>query len=339
MLEKLRVSRRSFQLTVWGVLVYLIFVVLWGAVVRATGSGAGCGDHWPLCNGKVVPRAPELETLIEFGHRLTSGMALIGVIVMMLMAFASFPKKHIVRKSALASLVLIIVEALIGAGIVLFELVAENASIARGISMALHLVNTFLLLAAVTLTGWWASHEPPRFWQWKSLSVLFVIGFLLLCFTGMTGGVVALGDTLFPRGATPSLKSAFAREAEHIFLEFRIWHPLSAVFTSLWWGALAGIASLRSQEKTVANTGLVVFLVVLLQLVVGVVNVLLRAPVWMQVTHLFIADVLLISCVVFASQALRFGLGAVAANESVNLPLPKDLPAESPLANPFSHGK
>ena len=60
----------------WIVLVYNLVVILWGAYVRATGSGAGCGSHWPLCNGEVIPRAPEVETLVEFTHRLSSGLGI-----------------------------------------------------------------------------------------------------------------------------------------------------------------------------------------------------------------------------------------------------------------------
>ena len=52
-------------------------IILQGAVVRATGSGAGCGSHWPLCNGTVVPLAPSTETLVEYSHRLLSLAALV----------------------------------------------------------------------------------------------------------------------------------------------------------------------------------------------------------------------------------------------------------------------
>ena len=50
----------------WGVLGYNLAVILWGAYVRATGSGAGCGSHWPLCNGTIVQPSPTTATLIEF---------------------------------------------------------------------------------------------------------------------------------------------------------------------------------------------------------------------------------------------------------------------------------
>ena len=64
----------------WAVLAYNVVVILWGAIVRATGSGAGCGSHWPLCNGVVLPNAEKASTLIEFAHRATSGIALLLVV-------------------------------------------------------------------------------------------------------------------------------------------------------------------------------------------------------------------------------------------------------------------
>ncbi len=51
-------SQAWFSRYAWGVLLWNVLVALWGAYVRATGSGAGCGSHWPTCNGEILPRAP-----------------------------------------------------------------------------------------------------------------------------------------------------------------------------------------------------------------------------------------------------------------------------------------
>jgi heme A synthase len=144
----------------WFVLGYNLLVIMWGAYVRASGSGAGCGNHWPLCRGAVIPRSPALETLVEISHRFTSGLSLIFVIGLVFWSFQRFPRRHPVRAAAVVSLVFILTEALIGAGLVLFEYVAHNASTARAFWMSGHLINTFLLLGALALTAWWASgHE------------------------------------------------------------------------------------------------------------------------------------------------------------------------------------
>ena len=99
----------------WFVLIWNVITALWGAFVRATGSGAGCGSHWPLCNGQVVPQAEQVATLVEFSHRIMSGLAMIGVLVLLIWAFRAYPKRHPVRFGAVASAVFIILEALVGA--------------------------------------------------------------------------------------------------------------------------------------------------------------------------------------------------------------------------------
>src|SRR6185436_16260081 len=137
-----------------------LVVILWGAVVRATGSGAGCGSHWPLCNGVVVPQAPSTATLIELTHRITSGLALVMVVVLAVACWRALPRGHAGRRAAMAALVLIVVEALIGAGLVLFELVGSDASAARAAYMGLHLAVTFFLLGSLALTAWWADEAP-----------------------------------------------------------------------------------------------------------------------------------------------------------------------------------
>ena len=145
----------------WFVLAYNVAVILWGAYVRATGSGAGCGNHWPLCNGEVVPRAPQMATLIEFSHRFSSGLALIAIAALVIWVFRASGPGHPARLGAILSGILIVTEAAVGAGLVLFELVADNATIARAMFVAVHLLNTFLLLAALTLTAWWVSVDLP----------------------------------------------------------------------------------------------------------------------------------------------------------------------------------
>ena len=185
----------------WGVLAYNLLVILWGAYVRASGSGAGCGAHWPLCNGVVIPREPALATMIELTHRATSGIALLLVVGQLVWARRVLERGSAARIAAHAAMFLMLTEALVGAGLVLFQMVADNTSIARAWWLAAHLVNTFLLLAALVLVPWFASGAPAPFFRRGAIGSegwLLIAGLAGTLLLGMTGAVTALGDTLFP---------------------------------------------------------------------------------------------------------------------------------------------
>ena len=183
----------------WFVLIWNVITALWGAFVRATGSGAGCGSHWPLCNGQVVPQAEQVATLVEFSHRIMSGLAMIGVLVLLVWAFRAYPKGHPVRFGAVASAVFIILEALVGAALVLFGWVVDDASKERALVVSIHLVNTFLLLASLAVVAWWASNKRPIALQAHRWLVWGLrVGLLMVLLIGVSGAITALGDTLFP---------------------------------------------------------------------------------------------------------------------------------------------
>src|SRR6476619_8099844 len=145
----------------WVVLIYNVAVIVWGAYVRATGSGAGCGAHWPLCNGEIIPRSGRVATLIEFSHRLTSGAALAAVVFLLIWTWRACRPGHPARRGAALAMFFMLTEAGVGAGLVLFQLVADNASFARAMFLSVHLINTFTLLAFLALTAWSLSGGAP----------------------------------------------------------------------------------------------------------------------------------------------------------------------------------
>ncbi len=294
-----------FAIYAWGVLVYNLVVILWGAFVRATGSGAGCGSHWPLCNGQVVPRAPQVETLIEFFHRLTSGLAFLLVVVLLVWVFRAYPNKHRVRRAAGFSMLFMIAEALVGAGLVLFELVADNASMARAFSMAVHLLNTFLLLACLTLTAWWASGgEPGRLKGQGMRAVLLGIGLLGMLVLGVSGAVTALGDTLFPSASlAEGLRQDFS-PAAHLLIRLRVFHPAIAVSVALYLILVVIWLYSLPQNSATKRFSLVLIILLVIQLGAGVINIALLAPVWMQLVHLLLADLIWIALVLLTASAL-----------------------------------
>ncbi|HZC42559.1 MAG TPA: COX15/CtaA family protein, partial [Acidobacteriaceae bacterium] len=147
--SRVSVTLRSFA---WFVLVYNIVVILWGAVVRATGSGAGCGDQWPLCDGAAIPQSPQFHTMVEFAHRLMSGGALILIVALLVWTWRVTRKGHLARWTTVIALALVINEAFLGA--LLVTVAAHSASVATGVLLfSCHLTNTLLLVAALALTA------------------------------------------------------------------------------------------------------------------------------------------------------------------------------------------
>lgn len=299
-------KRTRFSTYTWAVLGYNILVILWGAFVRATGSGAGCGSHWPTCNGVVVPRQPQVETIIEFTHRLTSGLAFILVLILMIWAFRIHAKGHPVRLGAGLSMFFIITEALVGAGLVLFGWVADDQSIGRVISISVHLVNTFLLLAALTLTAWWASGGERLVLRGQGVSVwLFGLGFLGVLVLGVSGAITALGDTLFPAGSlAEGIAQDFAPTA-HFLVRLRVLHPLIALLNGVYLVFLSGLIYLFRATPHIQRLALTLMALFVAQLVAGMINLGLLAPVWMQLVHLLLADLVWIALVLLA--AANFG--------------------------------
>lgn len=298
-------SQRHFVVYAWFVLGFAILVILWGAFVRATGSGAGCGSHWPLCNGVAVPREPATETIIEFFHRTTSALSGVFVLGMLAWSFYLYPKGHPVRRGAMLSTFFIITEGLVGAGLVLFELVAHNQSTARVYSMSAHLVNTFLLLGALTLTAWWATGgRPIRLRGQGKTGWLLAGGLALLIVLGVSGAVTALGDTLFPAG---SLAEGIAQDFEstaHFLVRLRVWHPIIAIVTGIYLVVASSAIYAEKPDRQTYLFSRALRILFLAQLIAGTINILLLAPVWMQIVHLFLADLVWISAILFGAAAL-----------------------------------
>ena len=294
----------------WAVLFYNVGVILWGAYVRASGSGAGCGEHWPLCNGAVIPRDPTIATVIEFSHRITSGLALIGVVVLLVWVWRACQPGHPARRGAAWTVFFMLTEAAVGAGLVLFQLVTDNATMARAMFMAVHLLNTFVLVGWLTLTAWWLSGGEPvtlRGHGGRTVALGALMAGLLL--VGASGAVAALGNTLYPDGSLAEGLAADLSATSHFLIRLRILHPTFAVLTGvgLWFGAPRLAAGRGAATRHIARlvSGLAA-----LQLGVGALNLVLLAPVWMQLVHLLIADalwimfVLLSACTLARSAAL-----------------------------------
>lgn len=289
-------KNRKFAVGSWGVLAFNLAVVLWGAYVRASGSGAGCGSHWPLCNGEIIPASGGAARAIEFAHRATSGAALLLVCAMAAWAWRAYPRGSAVRRAAFAAVILMCCEALLGAMLVILKHVAENQSISRAYSMTLHLINTFALIASLTLTAFWASTDAPV--RPRKAPVLMLAGALLaVLIVGVSGAVAALGDTLFP---SASLAEGLARDVapgSHLFVRLRLLHPVIAIVASAYLLSAAPVLRRMSPGDVVRRASHAVEALVLVQVAIGLANVAFLAPIPLQLVHLFVADALWISLV------------------------------------------
>jgi cytochrome c oxidase assembly protein subunit 15/protoheme IX farnesyltransferase len=284
----------TFRRVAWAALAATVLVIVWGAVVRATGSGAGCGSHWPLCNGVVVPVAPAAKTIIEFVHRLSSGVAMLLSLGLMIAARMVFPRGHRARVWAVAAFVFMLIEAAVGAGLVLLGLVENNASALRAAYISVHLTNTMLLMGAMTGMIWWAGQPPVsvRIVRSRALTVALIA----LIAVAATGAIVALGDTLFPAASLSQGLAADLDSTSHFLIRLRAAHPILAVAVALVTIGLTRRDPTFAGPRGASSRALVVSLICV-QASLGAINLLALAPLPLQMAHLLVSNLLWIALV------------------------------------------
>ena len=297
----------------WLFVVYLLGVILFGAWVRITHSGAGCGSHWPTCHGEIIPLAPSLETKIEFTHRLTSGLCGLLGIGMVAGAWVKARAGRVFWASVV-TLLFIIFEGAVGAGLVLKELVADDDSVARAVVISLHLVNTLILMGAATMTAWWAGGNPLPSWsratigRWTRAGL--IAGAVALVATSMSGAITALGDTLFPvQAATDGGLTARVNESlsttNHFLVRLRVIHPFVAVLSAALLGKLAWEVGQDRQRARAQRWAWALGALVGAQTMLGLLNVMLAAPGWLQLGHLLVAQLVWMALVLVGAELLR----------------------------------
>jgi len=288
----------------WAVLAYFIAVILWGALVRATSSGAGCGEHWPLCNGTVIQHSPRMDTIIEFTHRVTSGISFFSAVGLLAWTFAGTVRGHLARAASLAAVAFTLVEAILGARLVKLGLTAQSQSPLRAPYLALHLTNTLLLLGALTLAAHFLGRT--RGYTRNTVRLSAPVGawaaVIIVLIVGVTGSLAALGDTLFP---TSSIAFAIAQDLSSSsawLVRWRWTHPAIAFFA----GVFILSPHMRATRRSLywSNLGLSTLVLILLaaQYLLGALDVVLLAPVWLQVMHLLGADLLWAALVVLTAR-------------------------------------
>ncbi len=289
----------NYRRLAWAALVLNVIVVIGGAIVKSTGSGAGCGEHWPICNGQVIPRPQQVETIIEFSHRATSGLALLTVAAMVVWArrIPGLPGR--IRRAADWSLGFLVFESLLGALLVLGGWTAMDVSWWRVALQPVHFLNTMILLAVLLLHAWWTTDDSPidfasrpnGFW-WR-----FLAAALLLILVNGTGSIISLGDLLIRELGENS--SGLVQ----LLYRLRPGHPAIAIAAGaivVWLTFDRGLAPSTASRRFAWACAIFV----VAQWAVGLVNVWLNVPLWTQIAHLLLADGAWLSLVLWFATAL-----------------------------------
>jgi cytochrome c oxidase assembly protein subunit 15 len=299
-------ARNRFIRFAWAVLGYTLLVILFGAVVRITGSGAGCGQHWPTCNGALLQLPSTLKTTIEYSHRASSGLSVLSIAALIVGAFRLYPRGHSTRRAAVAAGAMILVEALIGAALVRLHLVENDASLTRALILPLHLVSTALLTAALTFCAYFASPraetQMPLAQPARALLLGAAFGVLLV---SATGAVTALGDTVFPVHAA-GLSARLLEDqgaSAHLLQRMRVLHPFLAVAVAAFVAYAAAVLPAYAAGPQVRRASVALGACVTLQVLVGLFNVWQSAPGYLQVTHLLLANLTWISLMVLSASS------------------------------------
>lgn len=272
-----------------GLLIYTILVILWGAWVRISHSGNGCGDTWPLCDGQLIPKATHQKTWIEYAHRLMSGAYGILVVYFWILARKTLAKKSLALSTAFFTLIFMISEALLGAKLVIFGLVSNNDTPYRAFVMALHQVNSLLLTGAITLC--WLSINSTQLStklfkpiKWQPIAIIVL---------AITGAWASLSTTLFPSESLISGLLNDVSSSAHYLIRLRIIHPILALSLGSIMIALFWRSSLdETNSLELRNASQQTAFGLLAALAFGVSTLLALSPTWMKLGHLAIAHVI-----------------------------------------------
>lgn len=302
----------KFAKYAWFVLAYNLLVIIWGVFLRASLSGDGCGEHWLTCGGEVIPSAPQLKTQIEFFHRITSSLAGIFVIGLLISSIVKrrgekTEQNRLLVKMSLLSLIFIIIEGVVGGLLVLTGNTAANWTPTRPYWMAAHLINTFTLIAVLSLTAWFASGGKSFSFFKAERKVLFllIIAILGIFIVGMSGSIAALSSMLYP---SSSLAEGIAKDfsaSSHYILRLRVFHPILSVLLALFLIGLAGWIKKESNgDSSTIRWANILSILVLTQIISGIVTILTLAPIVMSLIHLFLADAVWIAFVLMTASFL-----------------------------------
>ena len=286
---------------------YTLLVILWGAWVRISHSGNGCGETWPLCQGNLIPQAATQKTWVELSHRLMSGAFGIYILIIFLWGRKIMTEKF-TRIFLYASFILMITEALLGAKLVVSGLVGTNDSPFRAFAMALHLVNSLALVGAIVLvfdfssSAKWAKQQNVVR-SAKKMMWVCLLGFGLL---SITGAIAALSTTLFPSSSILSGMEDDVSATAHYLVRLRGLHPLLGVLIGCGIAIMGWIFLnvIDSKDRILLRRTQGLTLVTAIAVMVGSVTLMMLSPIVLKFTHLTMTYLVWISLVLWTRALL-----------------------------------
>ncbi len=294
----------------WGLLAYVLIVILWGVYLRASGSGDGCGVDWPSCGGIfTVGKGAQAKTFIEYAHRASTMLLGFLLLAQIVWAWRLFPKKHPVRFTLGAALFFTILESWIGRHLVVNDLVAYSQAPERVFWFAAHQVNTLLLAASFALTAWWGGGQPaPQLRKQGPFAALALFSLVALLGLTVTGAISALGDTLYPPENHLQVMEQAILPTANLVMKARPVHPYTAVVIAMFLSLAAGLFDHLRPSPQTRRFAYGVWLMLGVQMILGLINIGLLAPLWMQILHTAAADVLWLSLILMCAAGLAVGV-------------------------------
>lgn len=307
--------RQRFAGLAWLAAVYSYLLVVFGGIVRITGSGLGCGDDWPLCNGHILPPW-DLATWIEWTHRLLAAGLVVPIGLVAWSAIrhrgeAGFGGRGGASRPALLAIALLVFQVALGAITVKLDLPASVTSV--------HFVNALLLVGALIVAS--VRARPAEVLHGdavsarrlaRSATAALVLGFVVVCFGALTANLGMQGAQTAPSAAAwacqgfPLCNGQFMPKGDtsgfvhthwshRVFAFLLFFHLIGATIAVYRRGASAGIkrAALWSA------------ILVVMQITVAAALVTHSLPASMRVLHLIVGAALWMTLVLWATRARR----------------------------------
>jgi protoheme IX farnesyltransferase len=317
-------SNQGFATFAWITLIYNFLVVGYGVFLRAAGLGDGCGSNWPLCTGEKNPVKGQFATFVELSHRLSTTLVGLLAIIMVVWAIRHFEKGHPVKKFAGLFLGLTIFEGLIGAYLVKRGLVTDKDTVERAFVMGIHVLSTFVMLGSIACAALSASGiRPIRLKGQGVAGWLLGFGFVGMALLGVSGAISAFGNQVRPDAG--GLQERLA-PAAFWASKLAVAHPIGSATVGLYLVLMLGLIQHLRPDQFVKNAARLVGISLAVQFVVGLANILLNAPIPLQMIHLVLADMNWVSLTVLALAAFGVGIESVESR-----PAPEELEPQEPL--------